>query len=345
MRYPLFLLLLLALPLSLRSAPSPQFTVTDIGAVPLYRGRTGGTAINDRGQVVGGNRQAFLWENGQITQLGAFPPLPSEDDSGSIAYSINNAGQIVGASGGFGPIFMSGTAVARAFLYQKGEIMPLGDHNASFEAYSINDKKQIVGLDAYRGFFYANGRVIDFGTLSNQPEGNRSQARSINNAGQVVGWTTVYEGFKPPFNYHAFLYQTSSKKNRMRDLGTLPGWKNSYAYAINASGQVTGYVSHTYPNDAMQAILWSHKKIIGLGYLTRSKTSRAFGMNNACQIVGTSDARAFLWQHSKMLDLNALIPANSGWILEEARAINNKGQIVGEGTLNSKRHAFLLTPQ
>jgi probable HAF family extracellular repeat protein len=46
-----------------------------------------------------------------------------------------------------------------------------------------------------------------------------------------------------------------------------------------------------------------------------------------------------------MLDLNNLIPANSGWFLQAANAINDKGQIVGEGTLNGQIEAFLLTPQ
>jgi probable HAF family extracellular repeat protein/autotransporter-associated beta strand protein len=43
-------------------------------------------------------------------------------------------------------------------------------------------------------------------------------------------------------------------------------------------------------------------------------------------------------------DLNDLIPAGSGWILNFARGINNAGQIVGFGTSNGEQHAFLLTP-
>ena len=46
-----------------------------------------------------------------------------------------------------------------------------------------------------------------------------------------------------------------------------------------------------------------------------------------------------------MLDLNTLIPANSGWFLQYALAINDKGEIVGVGTLNHQFEAFLLTPQ
>jgi hypothetical protein len=46
-----------------------------------------------------------------------------------------------------------------------------------------------------------------------------------------------------------------------------------------------------------------------------------------------------------MVDLNALLPVNSGWnSLIVANAINNKGQIVGMGIINGDSHVFLLTP-
>ncbi len=46
-----------------------------------------------------------------------------------------------------------------------------------------------------------------------------------------------------------------------------------------------------------------------------------------------------------MIDLNDLIPSNSGWMLADAKAINDSGQIVGYGfDINGEQHAFLLTP-
>ena len=45
-----------------------------------------------------------------------------------------------------------------------------------------------------------------------------------------------------------------------------------------------------------------------------------------------------------MQDLNSLIPANSGWVLINANAINNTGQITGYGVKDGHNHAFLLTP-
>ena len=46
-----------------------------------------------------------------------------------------------------------------------------------------------------------------------------------------------------------------------------------------------------------------------------------------------------------VLDLNLLIPSDSGWHLINATSINNRGEIVGEGYLpNGQSHAYLLTP-
>jgi len=43
-----------------------------------------------------------------------------------------------------------------------------------------------------------------------------------------------------------------------------------------------------------------------------------------------------------MIDLNSLIAAASGWILTEAYAINDRGEIVGSGLLNGVEQAFRL---
>jgi len=45
-----------------------------------------------------------------------------------------------------------------------------------------------------------------------------------------------------------------------------------------------------------------------------------------------------------MQDLNNLIPANVGWVLQEATGINDLGQVSGYGTIGGQTHGFLLTP-
>ena len=55
--------------------------------------------------------------------------------------------------------------------------------------------------------------------------------------------------------------------------------------------------------------------------------------------------RAFLSDAGEaMVDLNALLPADSGWVLLSANAINDAGQIAGEGIFGGEVRAFLLTP-
>jgi hypothetical protein len=53
---------------------------------------------------------------------------------------------------------------------------------------------------------------------------------------------------------------------------------------------------------------------------------------------------AFIYADNQVHDLNSLIDS-SGWYLRIAYVINNRGQIVGQGTLNGRPRFFLLTPQ
>jgi probable HAF family extracellular repeat protein len=75
--------------------------------------------------------------------------------------------------------------------------------------------------------------------------------------------------------------------------------------------------------------------------------SAADGINASGQVVGSAtttanESHAFLYSGGVMYDLNKLIPAGSGWILQEATAINDAGQIVGNGRYNGASRAFRL---
>ncbi|MHB1238838.1 MAG: hypothetical protein ACYCY7_14875, partial [Gallionella sp.] len=74
-----------------------------------------------------------------------------------------------------------------------------------------------------------SSQTTDLGTLG----GTYSEARSINDSGQVVGYSTT----AGDANGHAFLYTPGSG---MVDIGTLGG-TYSEARSINDSGQVVGY--------------------------------------------------------------------------------------------------------
>ena len=75
----------------------------------------------------------------------------------------------------------------------------------------------------------------------------------------------------------------------------------------------------------------------------------AYAINERGDIVGSSEgsnrsARAVIIMDGVMRDLNGLISAGSGWVLTEARDINDSGRIVGTGWRNGEQRGFLLTP-
>ena len=123
--------------------------ISDLGA--LGGAGSEAHAINDKGQVVGtllrvtGRGYAALWQNGTLQDLGI---------SGE-AYGINNAGQIVGATG-----FVGNTSLmpgSHAFVYQNGHstdlntLIPVNSGWELRDAQAINDKGQICGTGTYKG--------------------------------------------------------------------------------------------------------------------------------------------------------------------------------------------------
>jgi probable HAF family extracellular repeat protein len=207
----------------------------------------------------------------------------------------------------------------------------------------INRKGLAVGESVnrsngvYSAVLWTNGEPLDLGTLSG---GKDSWAIAINASGEVAGISSISVG------QEAFLW---TKATGMQGLGSLAGGGDSEAFAINRFGQVAG--KSDCGSNCEHAVLWSKAKgsMLDLGLLPGANSSFADGINNAGQVVGASDYvswHAFVWSPSTgMLDLNNLIPANSGWLLQSANAINDQGQIVGYGTLNGQTEAFLLTPQ
>ena len=82
--------------------------------------------------------------------------------------------------------------------------------------------------------------------------------------------------------------------------------------------------------------------------------SHPYSINNAGQVVGFSDtakeyinAHPELWENGLIKDLSLLIPAGTHWGgLSGGEGINDRGQIVGDGTFagNPHVHGYLLTP-
>ena len=91
----------LVLAISLSAFGAARYHLTDLGDLPGGSDSSQATAINNAGQIVGKSQtadgwRAFLWQNGQMINLGTLYP----DDLESNAYDINNSGVIVGRSTG-----------------------------------------------------------------------------------------------------------------------------------------------------------------------------------------------------------------------------------------------------
>jgi probable HAF family extracellular repeat protein len=205
--------------------------------------------INNRRQIVGTAEtantdpcsfaflqvEAALWQNGHVEEL---PPFPG--DAIGSAFAINDAGQIVGASG------CIATNTVRAVLWPNspsGEVVDLGNlGGTAFDiAFDINNRGQVVGQSNLAGetnhhaFLWQNGVITDLGSLPGLPT---SLANGINNQGQVVGFSN--NGADETSSV-AVLWQNGT----MIDLNTvIPADSPLFlmeAAAINDRGQIAGW--------------------------------------------------------------------------------------------------------
>ena len=244
----------------------------------------------------------------------------------SGAYGINASGEVVGRS-------TTAAGATHAFLYSGGRMKDLGTlSGGNSYASGVNAAGQVVGYsgtndDDYRAFLYSNGVMKDLGTLG----GPGATAMAVNDAGQAVGTSKDSKGL-----LCAYLYTGG----RMTKLGNLGG--ASFAFGVNASGQVVGY--SVAANRALHATLCTAGAgVKDLGTLGGAE-SLAYGINDSGQVVGKSltalnAIHAFLYRSDLgMKDLGTLGGSGS-----HAVCINAKGQVVGwaHTTGDAAIHAFV----
>jgi probable HAF family extracellular repeat protein len=142
-------------------------------------------AINNSGIVVGtSSNTAFRYDS----VSDSFVTLGTLGGTISIAYAINDAGQIVGGS-------TNAAGVNHAFLYEGATMTDLGALGGAANistARGINNSGMIVGDSNGHGFIYLNGKMIDLNDLIDHSAGiTVAYASSINDNGQIVGWGNV----------------------------------------------------------------------------------------------------------------------------------------------------------
>ena len=306
---------------------------------------------------------AVMWQNGQITTLGA----PAGVDPTKVsATAINNNGQVLVSyntttQNNFGAIWNNGN-------YNVLGNLAGGAASDRIYANDLNDSGLIVG--GITDNFGQNSRAVTWNSsgvasLLPTPSGSvYSFANGINANGQIVGvsydanwqasvllWSNGgytnlgllpgdYDGVANAINEQGrvvgnsgFISAVSWNNGSLSNLGVLPGFETSSAADINSNDWVVGN-SHTESggfgaSDA--ATLWHDGQKIDLGWLPGATAgSVASAINDLNQIVGTSfthdsHSKATLWQNSQIIDLGGL----PGAARYGATDINNLGQIVG----------------
>jgi probable HAF family extracellular repeat protein len=200
--------------------------------------------INERGDAVGTAENAFpdttclvgfvfaqtkpvIWVRGDIKEL---PTIDGDPDG--IATSVNEHGQVVGASGNC-------TSLSHALLWQEGTVTDLGTlEGLQFVPLDINNAGQVVGFASSPdgtilvAFLWQNGVATSLGTL---PPDVFSLALGINDKGQIVG-----DSCDMSFSCRAFLWQdgTMTELNTLVQSPNAPFLEN--ANSIDSRGQIAG---------------------------------------------------------------------------------------------------------
>jgi probable HAF family extracellular repeat protein len=317
-------------------ASAQSYTVTDLGSLGYYY--VVPTDVSPTGQVVGygqisiGNNRAFLWD--RTTGIRRIGP-----DTNCQVEAVNKFGQVCGFTlGSGGRAFVWSETTGTVYLPSPGVGYGGGIPQ------DINDAGWVAGsfssVSSNESVLWRNGLAIDLdGASDGSITPKLESATGVNNAGQITG----HGWLRLPNNqliHNAYLWQNGTAVL----LGTLRGDDvESFGYDINDRGEIVG--QSTRSNSMRSGFVWSAgtgmQELAGEDAFPRS-------INNLGQIVGAAVTangwHAYLWQNRQAIDLNSMVPSNSGWELEWGHSINDRGEIVGIGRINGVSHGFILTP-
>jgi uncharacterized membrane protein len=157
--------------------------------------------------------------------------------------------------------------------------------------------------------------------------------KAVNERGDMIG-----DAYDDHGHYHAFRWSPESGQQSID-----PADSYSSAIALNSAGHVLLQVgSGAYLHDGRNL---RHLDLSAKFY------NSAQSLNDCDVVVGaygpdSEHYRAFLWSGTAgFRDLNSFVPETSGWELQSAAAINNRGEIVGSGELHGDDRGFVLIPK
>jgi probable HAF family extracellular repeat protein len=296
----------------------PTYTFTPIGTLPGYE-RAWVHDINDSGAVVGTafrtvfrdvlyiERRAFFFTDGILTDLGT-------SEFSSEAEGINNLGFIVGND-------RDQENFPYAFLFDGRQLIQVFD---CCRAVDINDQNQVVVYIGGQSLLWEDGTITDLGTFD--PLHPWTEAVAINNSRQVVGKSQVWWPVWPYFRNFAFLWENGI----MTQLPVLIDGPSS-AVAINDVAEIIGY------SDG-QHVIWRNGVVELLNEEPYNLVGGAVTLNNHGDMAGGANppgdetpVYATVWRQGSTYNLNQLVPPGTTWHLEIVKAMNDRGDIAGEG--------------
>ncbi|ONI92899.1 hypothetical protein ALI22I_01305 [Saccharothrix sp. ALI-22-I] len=209
--------------------------------------------INSGGQVVGERtrsqsspKRAALWQNGTIRDLGTLGGTTTQRyATESIAYAINDSGQVVGTA------LPSKGYPLHGFVWQNGvmrDLGTLGGDGEATEARDIADTGQIVGSSQNTGgeihaFTWTAGTMTDLGTLG----GDYSSAYGVNEHGRIVGGSRIADSPDPNNAGHAVLWTDGLMVDLNEHVTNLPeDVALEVAWSINDDGAIVGTTCSLY---------------------------------------------------------------------------------------------------
>jgi len=316
-----------------------RITIIDLGLLPSGT-TSSGSAINNQPIVVGlandGNfaLQRPLWNANTGAIVGIVENMSPA--STAIPEHINDRREMAGSEV-YGDNVYQGVywnAAGQAFaLPGMAGVDPFygGLHT---KAHGLNNLGQLVGTGKESAPNYYTHAVlwpnkdteaIDLGFLGQGTPLNYSEAYGVNNLTHVVGKSAVGSLTR------GFLW----RNGQMVDLGALSGQVVSEAYAISNTGLIAGK-SNLYPvtwrYDIANANSVPQIKQLPMpsGFFSATPTA----VNDPGDVAGYAgspniDSHAILWRNGKAIDVGVW----PGGQYSVATGINNRGQIIGRGTI------------
>jgi probable HAF family extracellular repeat protein len=330
-----------------RVSPRLAYVVVNAGDAS-GRAASVATALNQTGQLAGWaagtatitNSQPFFYTGYGDNAQGFLVENLGGTTGGALA--VNESGLIVGA-------VTDAQGASRAFVVdpqvdtQPTDLGWLPGGNSSV-ATAVNTAGLIAGYAETGGgtnlAFTAGPGSTPMTALALTNGYTSMWATAINEAGEIVGYARTASG-----NTNAFLYALG----QVQDLGRPPGADHFIARAVNQSGQVFGHAIFS-ADGSTRPVRWDHNGWTNWNDTLGGGRTEVSGANRYGQFVGRAlDTngvwRAFLHTAGRAYDLNTLLPSGSGWILDAAAAINNRGQIAVTGRLtNGPPQALVLFP-